>query len=208
MISKTAVRSASRFRTGKNFLSIALLLLLFSCSVANYVHAESLSESGGLRRLEKAPAHSDKGHGSDGSSEKKPEEHKGHHHSHNKPNPMAAPVPHVEPTGPPPPPPPEYDTFYEHPRPKKPEPKKEEPMETSIKGSSLEKGYDEIAPSSPSDSKPHEYSAVDGTITAPTHANPAHAPKAPPKRGEPAYIYEKGSKAELEDGQILLTPDN
>ena len=42
---------------------------------------------------------------------------------------------------PPPPPPPEYETFYEHPRPKV-EVKKEEPMETSLKTSVLEKGTD------------------------------------------------------------------
>lgn len=51
--------------------------------------------------------------------------------------------------------------------------------------------------------------AKDGTIVAPTHANPDHAPKAPPKKPViPSYVFDKAEEKKLEDGQILLTPEN
>lgn len=85
-------------------------------------------------------------------------------------------------------------------------------MPTSLRSSQLEKGTDTEGyfAGQQGPEQPHQYEAKDGTIVAPTHANPDHAPKLAEKKPDiPGYVFEKGEdKKALEDGQILLTPEN
>lgn len=123
---------------------------------------------------------------------------------------MSAPVPLEEKkkeAPPPPPPPPEpkkEEPVVEKPKPK---PKPEEPKIEE----KPEKGVDKEGYFANAGKDPKEVAAGDGTIVAPTHSNPAHAPKAPPKRADVKYedtsLLNKGMNVAGDDG-IRMTPDN
>lgn len=83
-------------------------------------------------------------------------------------------APHAKEIAPPPPPEPETDHMRIHHDP--PPPKKDEPV-YSLKPNQIDKGNDYEGYWQGQKDTATEVKAGDGTIVAPTHENPAHAPK-------------------------------